>query len=591
MLKNYFLKSLLGIIYFFLTLATCAAQLNGKSIKYVGVEKGLSNNVVNSLYQDRFGFIWMGTYDGLNRYDGYSFKIFRNKWNDENSLINNHITALSGDNRNRIWIGTQKGISFFDYSNSSTHPVFYLEKGTKTKITAPITSIAVDEKGTAYFATDENGLFVVKRGSNLASRIPLGNNLNFTARGLATDEKGNLWVFIKDVGLCNYNEGLGRIIRATSKINSVTTILNTLSNELLIGTEKGLYSYNKTTAKVNRIEVALSNDNIMGLTLDQQKKLWVATDGGGITIVDLETKTSSFLNSSKEKGMLSSNSIGAIYIDHEARKWIATLRGGVNIIDNEQAQFRTIKSDPFRSNTLVNNFILSFCEDENKNIWIGTDGAGLSIWNPRSNNYTNYVHHPGDPSSLSSNFVTSILNDHQTNIWITTFNGGIDRFDKRSKKFKHYTCFNTVKGVEEPNVWKIFEDRNHRLWAGTTKGGAVYLYNPNLDKFELFDSRLKDVHTLYQDREGRLWAGNYTHLIQIDPLYKKHRYIPVNIAIRAITEDRFHQLWIGTEGGGLLKLDRKTNKLTRYIQADGLPSNSILNILEDSKGNLWCSTY
>ena len=591
MLYTYFLKPFLGIACFFFTLTACFAQLNGKSIKYVGVEEGLSNNVVNSLYQDRFGFIWMGTYDGLNRYDGYSFKIFRNKWNDENSLINNHITALSGDNKDRIWIGTQKGISFFDYSNSGTHPVFYIQKGNKIKITAPITSITVDEKGTAYFTTDEKGLFVVKKGTDIAGRIAFKNSLDFTARGLAVDEKANLWVFVKDVGLCKYNEGLGKLSLANSKVNSVTSILNTLQNELLIGTEKGLYSYNKTTAKIDRIEVPLSNDNIMALTLDQQNKLWVATDGGGITIVDLAKKTSSFLNSSKEKGMLSSNSIGAILIDHEARKWIATLRGGVNIIDNEQAQFRTIKSDPFRSNTLVNNFILSFCEDENKNIWIGTDGNGLSIWNPQSNNYTNYVHRADDPGSLSSNFVTSILNDDQKNIWITTFNGGIDRFDKRSKTFKHYVCFNSVKGIEEPNVWKIFQDRSHRLWAGTTKGGAVYLYNPSLDKFELFDARLKDVHTLYQDRQGNLWAGNYTHLIQIDPIHKKHRYISVNSAIRAITEDRYHQLWIGTEGGGLLKLDRKTNKLARYIQADGLPSNSILNILEDNKGNLWCSTY
>ena len=103
----------------------------------------------------------------------------------------------------------------------------------------------------------------------------------------------------------------------------------------------------------------------MGLTLDQQKRLWVATDGGGITIIDLKTKKSSTLNTSRDKGMLSSNSIGAVYVDKEERKWIATLRGGVNIIDNEQEQFRSVKSDPFRSNTLVNNFILSFCEDEN----------------------------------------------------------------------------------------------------------------------------------------------------------------------------------------------------------------------------------
>ncbi|MBB2144899.1 response regulator [Pedobacter sp. LMG 31464] len=591
MSKHYFLKSIIGITYFLLSFSICLAQLNGKSIKYIGVEQGLSNNVVNSLYQDRFGFMWMGTYDGLNRYDGYDFKIFRNKWDDENSLINNHITALNGDDENRIWIGTQKGISLFDYSNSRIHSFFYIEKGKKVKITAPITSIAVGKNGSAYLATDENGLFLIKKGADIATRVPFGKTLNFTTRGLAFDEKANLWTFVKDVGLCNYNETTKNFTLVNSKINSVTTILNALNNELLIGTERGLYTYNKVTGKLNRLEVKLSDNNIMGLTFDQQGKLWVATDGGGITIIDLEKNTSSFLNASREKGMLSSNSVGAVYVDREARKWIATLRGGVNIIDNKEAQFRTIKSDPFHSNTLVNNFILSFCEDENGNIWIGTDGGGLSLWNPKQNTYTNYVHHPEEATSLSSNFVTSIINDHQQNIWITTFNGGIDRFNKQTKSFKHYNCYNSAKGEEEPNVWKIFQDRSNRIWAGTTKGGALYLYNVSSDKFELFDARLKDIHTLYQDSEGTLWAGNYTHLIQIDVAHKKHNYITINSAIRAIHEDRYQQLWIGTEGGGLLKLDRKTKKFVRYIQADGLPSNSILNILEDNNGNLWCSTY
>ncbi|WP_316765892.1 two-component regulator propeller domain-containing protein [Pedobacter frigiditerrae] len=591
MAKIYSLKSIIGFVYLFFTLINCSAQLNGKPIKYLGVEDGLSNNVVNSLYQDRFGFMWMGTYDGLNRYDGYSFKIFRNKWGDENSLINNHITALNGDDVNRIWIGTQKGVSFFDYANSKIHPVFYIDKGRNVKITAPITSIAVAKNGTTYIATDEKGLFVIQKGSNIAQRIPVSNHVNYTARGLAIDEQNNLWVFVKDVGLCTYHVALGKIGLTKSPIHSVTSIINFTKDELFIGTEKGLFSYHKATGKLERIPAQLSDNNIMSLSIDLQKKLWIATDGGGITIIDLATKKSSFLNASKEKGMLSSNSIGAVYEDREARKWIATLRGGVNIIDNVQAQFRTIKKDPFRENTLVNNFILSFCEDENKNIWIGTDGGGLSLWNPITNRYTNFVHHQNDPTSLSSNFITSILNDKQQNIWVTTFNGGIDRFNKQTNSFKHYTCFNTVKKIEEINVWKIFQDKSNRLWAGTTKGGALYLYNSSLDKFELFDARLKDIHTLYQDAKGILWGGNYTHLIQIDPIRKKHQYIPVGIAIRAIYEDSYKQLWIGTEGGGMLKLDRKTKKLKRYIQADGLPSNSVLNILEDNKGNLWCSTY
>lgn len=589
LLRNYLLSLIVGSACFVSNISNGLAQLKGHSIDYVGVEQGLSNNVVNSLYQDRFGFMWMGTYDGLNRYDGYNFKIFRNKWGDENSLINNHITTLGGDGRDRVWIGTQKGISFFDYGNSKIHPIYTTENNRQTKVTASINSIVVDRNGDTYFATDEKGLFVVKKGNQVAERIAFKKNLNFTARGLAFDG-ATLWLFIKDFGLCRYQPSTKQITVANSSIKAVTSIIPRSKNNLWIGTERGLYTYQTVVNTVTRSPLALSNNNIMGLMLDHEQQLWVATDGGGITIIDRMASKSTFISAANQNG-LTSNSVGAIYQDREHRKWIATLRGGINIIDNVQAQFQTIKKDPFRTNTLVHNFILSFCEDESKNIWIGTDGGGLSLWNPKSNVYRNFIHRSGDATSLSSNFVTSVINDRQNNIWVTTFNGGIDRFDKRSQTFKHYVCHNTVKGIDEIDLWKIFQDRQDRLWAGSTKGGALYLYNPSLDKFELFDYRLKDIHTIFQDHKGVLWGGNYTHLIQIDPLHKKHQYFAVNSAIRAIHEDRYHQIWIGTEGGGLLKFDRKSKKLNRFIQKDGLPSNSILNILEDDNGNLWCSTY
>lgn len=589
---NFFSKFIIGIACLvFFSLCNCFAQTRGTLIKYLAVENGLSNTVVNSIYQDRYGFMWMGTYDGLNRYDGYHFKIFRNQWNDENSLINNHITVLNGDLKDRVWIGTQKGISYFDYADSKIHQVSYGTDKTQKKITAPINSIAVGKNGAVYIATDENGLFVVDNGAGIAKSIPLNKTANFTVKSVCIDKNQDLWLFIKDVGLCRYSEKTNKIILVNKNITAVTTIINDTQNSLWIGTEGGLYSYQKNSNKIERFKYRLSSDNVLGLTIDEKNKLWIGTDGGGITVFDITHQSVSYLTAGKEKGLLSSNSIAAIYEDKEARKWIATLRGGVNIIDNIGGQFEEIQSNPYQKNTLVNNFVLSFCEDENKNIWIGTDGGGLSLWNPNTNVYKNYVHDAGNNGSLKSNFVTSILKDEFNNVWVASFSGGIDRFDKASQTFKHYNCYNSVKGVDEVNLWKLYEDHQHNLWAGTTKGGALYRLNRKLDRFELFDNRLKDIHTIYQDQQGSLWGGDYTHLIKIDVVNKKHQYIPVNSAIRAIHEDKFKNLWIGTEGGGLLLFDRKKQNFTRYIVADGLPSNSILNILEDNEGNLWCSTF
>ncbi|MGM9478372.1 two-component regulator propeller domain-containing protein [Pedobacter sp. GSP4] len=571
-------------------ISICLAQTPAVTIKYLGVENGLSNNVVNSLYLDRFGFMWMGTYDGLNRYDGYHFKVFRNGWGDENSLINNHITVLNGDKKNRIWVGTQKGISYYDYADSKFHRLFYGEAGKKSEVSFPITSIATGSDLSVYIATDEKGLFLLKNNSKEATRIAFGKNLNFTVKALCIDDKQTLWLFIKDVGLCRYNAAKNLISLVTAGLHSATSIAAGANQTLWIGTERGLFQFDQLTGKLTKFGQQLANENIMNLLLDKQQKLWIATDGGGITLYDTKTQKTSYLSAGKEKGVLSSNSVAQVYEDNESRKWIATLRGGINIIDQQNDQFKTIKHDPLKSNSLINNFVLSFSEDENKNIWIGTDGGGLSVWNRKQNTFTNYAK-TTSPNSLTSNFVTSILNDADRNIWVATFSGGIDRYDKTSGKFVHYSCYNTVKGLDEVNLWKLYQDRQQNIWAGTTKGGALYRYNKSLDKFELFDNSLKDIHTLFQDSKGRLWAGNYTSLIKIDPVGKKHGYTKINFPIRAIHEDAKQQIWIGTEGGGLLLYNPESKKIKRYIQSDGLPGNSILNILQDKQGNLWCSTY
>lgn len=570
-------------------LSLCNAQTPFGSIKYLGVENGLSNNSVNSLYLDHFGFMWMGTYDGLNRYDGYHFKIFRNGWGDKSNLVNNHITVLNGDWKNRIWVGTQKGVSYYDYADSKFHQLLYLDHKKQKEVSYAINAITVTEN-TVYIATDEKGLFVLKNNREKAERISFKGKKDFTVKAICADGQQYLWVFIKDAGLCQLDIKTNTIRLINTDIRAVTNIIKGLGDDIWIGTERGLYVYHTLNRKLEKCKQLSGNENIMRLMLDSKQKLWLATDGGGTIVYDLKKQAVSYLTAGKEKGLLSSNSVAQIYEDRESRKWIATLRGGINIIDPEQGQFKTIRRNPLKSNSLINNFVLSFSEDQYHNIWIGTDGGGLSVWNRKKDIFTNYTK-TGYPGALSSNFVTSILNDTDHHIWVATFSGGIDRFDQATGNFIHYRCHNSVKGVDEENLWKLYQDQQKNIWAGTTKGGALYRYNKALDKFELFDHRLKDIHTLFQDSRGRLWAGNYSQIIKIDPVGKKHEYVKINAAIRAIQEADGHRIWIGTEGGGLLLFDPDKKKIKRYLESDGLPSNSILNILKDKAGNLWSSTY
>lgn len=187
--------------------------------------------------------------------------------------------------------------------------------------------------------------------------------------------------------------------------------------------------------------------------------------------------------------------------------------------------------------------------------------------------------------------MVSIVRDYKNQIYVAAFSGGIDLYQKSTGKFKHYTCYNPEKKAVENNLWKLFEDSSHRLWAGTTRDGALYLYNSVKDQFELFDKNLINIHTLFEDHSGTLWAGDYTRLIKIDVLHKKHQFILVNNAIRAMLEDQKGNFWIGTEGGGLLLFNPQHTTFKRYTDADGLAGNSVLNLLEDRRGRIWISTF
>ncbi|WP_183559664.1 hybrid sensor histidine kinase/response regulator transcription factor [Mucilaginibacter sp. SP1R1] len=582
------------ICVFICTISCLRAQ--NIPVKYLGLDEGLSNNAVTCIFKDHYGFMWMGTYDGLNRYDGNSFKVFKNRWNDPQSLINNHIISITGDHQNKIWIGTEKGLAYYDYSNSQIHPAYYRpanQTGLK-KITSRINILKTDINGNVYIATEGEGILICKKHSTICEQVKLTDRqIRANLQTLTIDNLNRVWLMIRDIGLFVYKPETQSITLMTDKMKGLNCITADPGNKLLwLGLESGLFSYNIAQHTIKKLDnYKLSSNNIMQLYMDKHAQLWVATDGGGINIINTLTNKVTYMLPNDSKGMLSSGAIYALYEDPGARMWVATLRGGVNVIDYKSHQFKTIANDPLNAHSLVNNFTRSFCEDENNNIWIGTSGGGLSYWNTKLNTFQNYKHHENNPQSLSSDFVFSIVKDFRQNIWIATLNGGINLFNKDNHTFKHYTCYNDSAHIEDRNIWKLYEDAQHNLWATATRGGSVFIYNRIKDKFELFDYRLKNINAINEDRAGQLWLANNDQLIKVDLKNKHHQYISINSPIHAIYDDSRNQLWLGTDGGGLLLFNRKTNTFTRYTEADGLPSNSILNMLEDKSGAIWVSTF
>jgi signal transduction histidine kinase/ligand-binding sensor domain-containing protein/CheY-like chemotaxis protein/AraC-like DNA-binding protein len=567
-----------------------------QDIKYLGGDQGLSNNSVTSIYKDAYGFMWIGTVDGLNRYDGTRFWPYRNIVENSASIIDNRINKIAGLS-NKIFVGTSQGLVYYNYNDAKFHSVLY-ENGESRKvstITFSISTLDINRKGTVIIGTNGSGLFTFNPGEKAAHPLKIpGPGYSYDVQAASVDIDGRIFFCVRNVGLCQADLVKKTATILNRNLKRVRSLVVDAGGNVWVGTDSGLFKYDVATKIMMPFQLSEgvpASQSIADIKFAKDGHLWVGVDGGGVEVVDTgKRQIVTRLNTKNDPFVFKSDAVSALYQDNDYRMWIATLRGGLSIVDGRTSRFRTISHNPLDPNSLVNNFSLSFCEDEKNNIWIGTDGGGLSYWDRRQNNFTNFVHKES-PGSLASNFVVSIIRDRNNTIWLGLFYGGVARFDQRTKHFIHYSCINPRTGNEDNHIWKLYQDSKGRLWAGTTGAGSLYLYNDSRDRFEIFDERLTDIQTIYEDHAGALWVGGYSGLVRIDISKKKHLYISTRKYVRAITEDDHHFLWVGTEGDGLLKFDQTGKFLYRYSQRDGLPSNSILNILFDKSGNLWASTF
>ncbi|HWI93210.1 MAG TPA: two-component regulator propeller domain-containing protein [Flavisolibacter sp.] len=588
------MKAKVFFLILFYSFALRCFSSDSLRVNYLGIEQGLSNNAVRCIYQDHLGFLWFGTYDGLNRYDGYAFKVFRNVIGNKTSLVDNHITAINADADHNIWIGTEKGLSLYNPLTANfSIPAYRNTSRSLVDLKNGIHVIQPINKGECILVgTQAIGLLVFEKNQKAGVQIPLQNSeTNYEVTGIAYDSIRQLvWILSPQAGLCQYNIAQKKITVVDNTIKQADCLKADNNGNVWLGNENGLFCYEKNRKRFST-NVLASKYKVVGLFHDRQNTLWIASDGGGVWYLPWGSNYPLPYLSATGNKLVNSNVVYAIYEDDQKRKWIGTLRGGVNVIQNYSSSFKNIAyKEPGQDNT-IDNFILSFCEDDKNNVWIGTDGAGMRYWNRKTNSFSKFVNNRADKNSISSNFVTSIIEDSQNDLWISTWFGSINRRRKNSNAFEHFSCINSQTGLEEHNAWLVYEDRQKRIWASTTNNGTLYIFNRNKNQFELFDSRLENIQCLSEDGEGNLWGGNYRALFRIDPVNKKHTSYNIGYTIRCVLEDRHKNFWIATDGGGLLLFNRKDGSYQRFTTQEGLPSNTILRLLEDRNNNLWLSTY
>lgn len=576
------------------TLLLCAQPV--VPLTALGIENGMSNNSVTSIYQDRRGFMWIGTNDGLNRYDGYSFKIFRNTFGDSTSLLSNRINCITADKSEQLWIGTKEGLCVYRQDSALFRLPRYRDKvnGQLLPFNIIISDIKVRTDNAVYVATAGRGLVVFDSGRREGRQVLLRGSGKptgkYNVQAIAGENMAAAWLFVTGRGLCVYRGD--SVWVADSSLRYANSMVLDRSGGLWIGAEDGLHRFDirtgKYTALFNEASGILNSSVVMSVYLDRDQQLWVQTDGGGIALLNPATGVWDKARSYALNAGLSSTAMTVVQQDREGRMWIGSLRGGIHLFDNNKPVFVNRKHEQEPAMGPGSDFILSFYEDAEKNIWVGTDGSGISIWNRQTNRFS-HMSHSADAGSLGNNFVTGITGDKDGSIWVGTYGGGVNRY-KGKGRFEYYGLYN--EDTEDKNVWLVYQDKDRNVWASTVRNGRLYRLDKTLNRFVLFDNSIYDVIVLYEDKAGQLWAGNFNELIRIDKTGKKHTRYVIGKPVRAMAEDVNNDLWVGTEGGGLLLFDRKNGTVKeRLTEKEGLSNNAVLNILTDHAQHFWIATY
>jgi signal transduction histidine kinase/ligand-binding sensor domain-containing protein/DNA-binding response OmpR family regulator len=599
------------------------AQPGQYSFNRLDISHGLSHNRVNCIFKDSEGFMWFGTLSGLNRYDGYTIKVFRQDLYDSSSISDNDIIRIAEDTRGRLWIVNGQRLNIYDPKTESfnRNPApFIREYGVPD---LAVTSLYKDRKGNLWFICNQAGLYkydaVLKKGTQFTHSITDSTSLcSNDLSAVSMDMIGNLWIIHRQGILELMDVKTGKVtgrfhlpnVKNTNQLQSYNLYID-LDGDIWVyftGEQKGLFYINPKKKIIRYIhkgngEFNLNNDMVNGVIQDNDRKIWIVTDHGGVNILNKKNFSLKYLlNSPTDENSLIQNSINTIYKDNTGIIWMGTFKKGVCYYNENITKFNLYKNQGKNTNSLSFDDVNCFTEDLKGNLWIGTNGGGLIYFDRQHNTFKTYTNNQSDPSSISNNIIVSLCFDKNQKLWIGTFFGGLNCFD--GKKFIRYlhNPLNT-NSIADDRVWAILEDSEDNLWVGTL-GGGLDLYDRNKNTFYHYRTgNTNSVHSdfiscLMEDNEGNIWIGTASGVDVLEKetgLFNHYGHDASdpnslsNDNTYSVFQDSRRYIWIGTRDGlNLLNKEKKNFKIFRM--ENGLPDNIIFNVLEDNRKNLWVST-
>ena len=613
------LSATISLLFIFISFT-----LQAQTGRFYSTDKELSNSLVNKVYQDRKGFIWVATENGLNKFDGTRFSIYRHHASDSTSLKNNYVRSLYEDSYGNFWIGCINGLQLYDRATDSFSEI-HLQRNDEN-VAPHITTIIERANGEIWMSTSGQGAISIRVNqtksdkpfditveSGLTERI---NSLFLNA--IFEDANQNLWIATEGKGLFRYSPETGDLknFKAAQGLTNedVSSICEDINGNIFVGTlTGGLYVLRKGGNNQSEVftPVPYNNKttlNIKTVMLDKQGTIYIGTDGEGLkeynadknSIVDCQMNAAPF-DFSKSK-------VHSLLQDKDNNLWLGIFQKGLILIPSTLNRFNYYGYKSIQKNTIGSSCVMAIWTDNQRVTWIGTDNDGLYGINDQGEQLIHYSHQPGNRASVPGT-IMAIYEDSDQNLWLGSYFNGLAKMNKRTGHCEYIPqlSFNNSTGVSE-KVSCITEDDHRNLWIGTYGSGIqkIALNDHSITRYESTREESNDwkmdrlpndwINCIMKGNDGLLWIGTYKGLSCFNPQkntfinYLGQNNLLPGYVVSSLLEGSDGRIWTGTTEG-LFCFDKRTEEFTHFTTDSGLPSDVICGMLEDERGNIWISTH